>query len=149
MYVGRPLNMSGYSTRSDKRYKRDVQPLEGEGLKDRFMRLRPVQYYLRHEPKIADDPDRLRFGFIANEVEALFPNLVINAGLPDTVARGLEYDGFIPILVKVVQEQERRLAALEQENAELRLRLAELETLRARLEALEAGAAGAPSEKRP
>lgn len=91
------------------------------------MRLRPVEYYLRKDLRLADDPDRLRFGFIASEVEELFPNLVIHAGLPDTIARGLEYDGFIPILVKVVQEQERRLAVLEQENARLRARLAKLE----------------------
>jgi len=113
------------------------------------MRLRPVQYYLRAEEKLADDPERLRFGFIANEVEALFPNLVINAGLPDTVARGLEYDGFIPILVKVVQEQERRIGVLERENAALRARLSELEALQARIEALEARMAREGSGKGP
>ncbi len=100
-------------------------------------------------PKGLDTEKRRKVQASSSKVEALFPNLVINAGLPDTVARGLEYDGFIPILVKVVQEQERRIAVLERENAALRARLSELEGLQARVSALEGRISQESFSKRP
>lgn len=96
------------------------------------MQLRPVSYYIDTTAIRVDDPERLRFGFIANEVEELFPNLVINAGLSPEIPRGLEYDGFIPLIVKMVQEQQKAIEALQQENRQLRQ---SVEALRARLEA--------------
>ncbi len=112
--------MTGYGTRSDRKYKRNIQILPSDELLEKFMKIEPVQYYINQETLKTDDPDRLRFGFIANDIEKLFPNLVINAGMPGHVARGLEYDGFIPILVKVVQEQQKRIELLEQELKSLR-----------------------------
>ncbi|MEN2993671.1 MAG: tail fiber domain-containing protein [Bacteroidia bacterium] len=129
--VGASCYFLNYITRSDKRYKRAITPLEGRDIQQRFMQLRPVSYYLDTTRIKVDDPDRLRFGFIANEVEALFPNLVVNAGLSPEVPRGLEYDGFIPLLVKMVQEQQKAIEALQAENHSLREKY---EELRARLE---------------
>jgi hypothetical protein len=126
---GASTYMSGYATRSDKRYKRDINEF-GSDVLTNFMKIRPVQYYINTETLKVDDPERLRFGFIANEIEQIFPNLVINAGLPDSIARGLEYDGFIPLLVKVVQEQQKQIEqlkvtneSLKKENAELKMSL--------------------------
>jgi hypothetical protein len=105
--------MTVYSTRSDRSYKKNIKELTFEELKDKFMALKPVQYYINTKELKVDDPDRLRFGFIANDVEKIFPNLVINAGLPENIKRGLEYDGIIPILVKIVQEQQKKIEYLE------------------------------------
>ncbi|MCS7161856.1 MAG: tail fiber domain-containing protein, partial [Bacteroidia bacterium] len=121
------IRLSGTSTRSDRKYKRDIKSLSTAELLPRFMALRPVSYYYRSDIKVCDDPERLRFGFIANEVEELFPNLVDNAGLPDSIARGLEYDGFIPILVSVVQAQQRELEALRRQVADWEVRYKALE----------------------
>lgn len=125
--VGASTYFSGYATRSDRRWKQNIEPLREKDIRDRFMQLIPVSYRIDPKAGICDDPDRLRFGFIANEIEPLFPNLVINAGLPDSVARGLEYDGFIPLLVSIIQAHEREIQALREDNKQLRERLAELE----------------------
>jgi hypothetical protein len=119
-----------YSTldqRSDRRYKHSIAPLKAEDLLSGFMRLRPVSYYYDPKTLPVDEPERLRFGFIANEVETLFPNLVTNAGLPDHIARGLEYDGLIPVLVSVVQAQQREIQQLRQQVSTLEQRLAAIE----------------------
>jgi hypothetical protein len=110
---GRATYMTTYSTRSDRSYKKNIKELTYEELKDKFMALIPVQYYINTKELMDDEPDRLRFGFIANDVEKIFPNLVINAGLPANIKRGLEYDGIIPILVKIVQEQQKKIEYLE------------------------------------
>jgi hypothetical protein len=115
---GASTYMWSYVARSDRSYKKNIKELTFEALKDKFMALKPVQYHINTEELKVDDPDRLRFGFIANDVEKIFPNLVINAGLPANIKRGLEYDGIIPILVKMVQEQQ---AIIEHQNREIEL----------------------------
>jgi hypothetical protein len=107
--------MSNYISRSDRSYKKNIKELTFVELKDKFMALKPVQYYINSEELKVDDPERLRFGFIANDVEKIFPNLVINAGLPENIKRGLEYDGIIPILVKMVQEQQAIIETLQKQ----------------------------------
>ena len=108
---GASAYMNGYMTRSDRRFKTDITTLTKDQRKllQRFMQLRPVAYFLNAEKLSVNNPDRKRFGFIANEVEVLFPNLVVNAGAAPDVTRGLEYDGFIPILVAVGQQQQQIL----------------------------------------
>jgi hypothetical protein len=105
-----------------------------EEFKDKFMALEPVQYYINTEELKVDDPDRLRFGFIANDVEKIFPNLVINAGLPANIKRGLEYDGFIPILVKIVQEQQAIIESQKNEIEQLKKKSTELDNLKAEID---------------
>jgi len=116
---GASTYMSNYISRSDRSFKKNIKELTFEELKDKFMALKPVQYYINTEELKVDDPDRLRFGFIANDVEKIFPNLVINAGMPENIKRGLEYDGIIPILVKIVQEQQHQIEELQMQNEKL------------------------------
>jgi predicted nuclease with TOPRIM domain len=82
----------------------------------------------------------LHFGFIANDVETLFPNLVSNAGADPEIRRGLNYEEIIPLLVLMVQEQEKALSnqqaiiqQLQVENAQLR---SQLQTLSEQVQAL-------------
>ncbi len=126
---GASIYMVEYSTRSDKRFKKEITSLADNknNFINKFMQLRPVSYFIDPMRLRVDDPERKRFGFIANEIEDIFPNLVINSGMPDSIARGLEYDGFIPILVLVVQdqhlqikEQQKMIEELKTENANLK-----------------------------
>ena len=128
--------MTTYATRSDRRYKKEITPLmqDERDLLQRFLQLQPVSYFPNPATLPVDDPDRKRFGFIANDVEKLFPNLVINAGAPPEIARGLEYDGFIPILVAVVQHQQQ---LLEQQQAISRKQQTEITQLRQQLATLQ------------
>ncbi len=68
-----------------------------------------------------------QYGFIAQEVEKIYPNLVSTAS-DDMRTKSVNYDGFIPVLVSSMQE-------LKKENAELR---SENEVLKKRLDAIEA-----------
>jgi len=121
------IHYSTLSLRSDRRYKNNIQSLSPkyEELRSRFMKLEPVSYF--YNPGIGDDSHRLRFGFIANDVEPLFPNIVTNAGSDPEVRRGLEYDALIPLLVLMVQKQEERISQLEAENKQLREAISRLQ----------------------
>jgi len=143
--------MNGYMTRSDRRFKTDITSLTKDQRKllQRFMQLRPVAYFLNAEKLPVNNPDRKRFGFIANEVEVLFPNLVVNAGAAPDVTRGLEYDGFIPILVAAVQQRQQLLnqqqvviqqqqKMIGQQQTEIRRLKSEMEAHAHRLAAVEA-----------
>ncbi|GIV43372.1 MAG: hypothetical protein KatS3mg035_0495 [Bacteroidia bacterium] len=124
--VGASTLMTGYVTRSDRSYKTRVQSI---GLQpdfvQKFMKLNPVTYYFNRETIAANEWDyqRLHYGFIANEVEEIFPDIVVNAGMDSSIKRGLEYDAFIPMLVKMVQEQQKMIENLNKEIRSLKEQL--------------------------
>ena len=102
------LNVKGYGDISDARLKEDVESIDESSSRDFVMALRPVRY------KMKDDP-RQRFGFIAQEVRAIdakHADLVLEN---DDGILNLSYTDIIADLVKVVQDQEARIAALEGE----------------------------------
>ena len=119
---------------SDARLKEDVAPV-GSVLA-RVLALRPVTYRYRAE---TERSRAVQVGLVAQEVAALFPELVETA--PDGYL-SVQYGNLAPVAVAAIQEQQAeiaghraRLGALEAENAALR----ESDVaLRARLGALEA-----------
>ncbi len=123
---------------SDRRFKTNIAPL-GTPL-DSILALRGVFY---HWGK-ANFPDRRfgdsrQIGFIAQEVETVFPELV------NTDERGyksVNYVGVIPVAVEAIKAQQREIEALKQENAgkvkllsALQEKYAQLEVRLLRLEA--------------
>jgi hypothetical protein len=66
--------------------------------------LRPVTFHLKTDPKGA-----LQYGLIAEEVAQVYPELVVRneSGRIDSV----RYDELAPMLLKEVQEQQRKIAA--------------------------------------
>lgn len=80
-----------------------------------LMRLRPVAYTSTY------DKER-HMGFIAQEVEEVFPELV--RADPNTGLKGLDYTGLIAPLTAVAQNHEQRIQELERQNADLRRELA-------------------------
>ena len=98
-------------TSSDVRYKEGVEQLEDVG--DRFMELNPVTYRMKDPASAlsgetpaqaarlsADETSNLRYGFIAQEVRELFPDLVYEN---EEGYLSIDYQGFIPILVDAVR----------------------------------------------
>ena len=117
-----------YFSLSDLRLKRDITPL-GRVL-ERVLQLRPVSYHFRSAP--AEAP--LTLGFIAQEVEPLFPEMVgEGAGM-----KSLAYSELIPVTIRAVQELNEKM---DSENAKLREELKRRDTENAqfkqRLETLE------------
>ncbi len=120
------------------------------------MRLRPVSYHFKGN---ADDSPRAN-GFIAQEVEEIFPDMVMDQG--GYLALG--YAEFAPVAIGAIQELKREadrresaVKTLTAQNAALLERLTSQESegakLRSRLEKMEdslkiiTGAAGPPESR--
>ncbi len=113
---------NGLYVPSDKRLKQDIQSVAH--VLDRVARLRPVYYRYNGESGNA----RRSVGFLAQEVEELFPELVAHNPTPDgQVYLGLNYAGFSVLAVKAIQEQQEQLAELRKKNEQLEERLQALE----------------------
>lgn len=89
---------------SDLALKDDVQPVQNalEGIN----RLRPSTYHVN----VSRDPSKLSYGFIAQEVEEVYPELV---GEHDGL-KTLSYTEIIPISVAAIQELQAEICELEE-----------------------------------
>jgi len=116
-------------TVSDRRFKHDVTPIDIEfrggkfgntTLVDLLASMRPVAYSLvsQGEPEV-----NRRFGFIAQELEEIIPDLVYN--IKETGTKSVLYEDMIAILTSVVQEQYAKIASLEEEMTKYHDALAE------------------------
>lgn len=56
-------------------------------------------------------PEGIRYGFIAQEVESVFPELVKTDSI--TKLKAIDYDGMIPVLLSCIKEQQNKIEALE------------------------------------
>jgi hypothetical protein len=126
-----------YHTLSDVRLKRDITTL-GSVL-DRLLQLRPVSYHFRSAPTNAP----LSLGFIAQEVQPLFPETV---GEGKNGMKSIAYSEFVPVTVAAIQElnqkleaevaaQDATITALKKQSAEMVGNLAEQKKANAQLEA--------------
>ena len=118
-----------YTTSSDLRLKTEVEPY-GDVLPN-LMKLQPKTYrYTR-----TGAAGRRALGFVAQEVEPLFPHLVYDnqeGNDPETLLT-LDYAGFSVVAIKAIQEQQ---AVIEQQNeamAEMNARIEALEAMVAEL----------------
>lgn len=101
---------------SDFRVKKNIAPLY-KGLSD-LMKLRPVSYqYTFSESEVTT------WGFIAQDVQQLFPNLVRTHG----ELLGLSYQEFAVLAIKSIQDQQVIIEAQEEK----------IQTLESRIEAIE------------
>jgi len=123
------VHSTGTITPSDTRFKEDVVALGQRDVRTRLMQLSPKQYRIRETA----ETERLRmngreeYGLIAQELEAVFPELVHEVRAPAEVDpetgeevapamvyKGVNYQGLIPLLLQVVQEQDAELVRLRQ-----------------------------------
>jgi len=119
-----------YFSSSDARLKKDVKTLSD--VLDRVLQLRPVSYRFNSAPDSAPSV----FGFIAQEVEPLFPEVVGNhEGM-----KSLAYSELVPVAIGAVQEMNRKLETqakvcytriqeLESDNAALKRGVEELKIM--------------------
>lgn len=120
----------GFQNASDRRYKQNIadlpHPLE------MLLGLRGVSYEWRQDILDTKFAAGKQLGFIAQEVEKIFPELV---GADSKGYKSVNYIGIIPVVVEAVKAQNQRMETLSKANAELKAKNAELE---ARLERIEA-----------
>jgi len=126
--VNGSVNCTGGTCSSDIRWKKDVQTLPNS--LQNIQKLRGVSYYW----KTSEFPDRdfstdKQIGLIAQEVEAVYPELVKtdNEGF-----KSMDYMSLTAILLEAVKEQQNEIDALKKLNAQhddLENRLEKLEVL--------------------
>ncbi|HET9388255.1 MAG TPA: tail fiber domain-containing protein [Steroidobacteraceae bacterium] len=103
---------------SSERYKAGISPMRLDT--GRLQQLRPVTFYYR------GDPQRIRqYGLIAEQVEQVFPELVVRdqAGRP----QGVRYEELAPMLLREMQLQQRRIADQSAQLHELQRQLVQLQ----------------------
>ncbi len=91
---------------SSERFKTDITSLSQDG--DKLQQLRPVSFHLKTEPDGA-----LQFGLIAEEVDKVFPELVIRdeAGK----IQGVRYEELTPLLLSQVQQQRQQIVSMNED----------------------------------
>jgi hypothetical protein len=95
-----------YTQSSDRRLKKNITYMES--VLDRVMLLKPATYNY-----IDNDDDAVRStGFVAQEVQTVFPNLVRDM---DGGYKGVVYDGFAVISIRAIQELNTQLQELQAE----------------------------------
>lgn len=101
-----------YRQLSDARYKKNISRLETSKGLAAVLQLNPVTYHFTNEKDI----ERKHTGFIAQEVEKIFPEFVDEVGNQKV----LGYQSFIPVLTKAIQEQQEQINNMKKQNEELR-----------------------------
>jgi hypothetical protein len=99
---------NGWSSFSDERVKKNIRPVDTE--LDNVLKLKPVFYNYKTD----EDTQPKRVGFIAQELQQVYPELVENCeltvGCVDNVLT-VETTSLIPYLVKAIQELKTQLDA--------------------------------------
>lgn len=145
-YFNGDVTVTGtFSNPSDRKLKSDIRPMNSAlGL---VRRLNPVTYrYDRSIQPALVLPAALQYGFVAQEMEAVIPELVTKQVLPMGTEGGgstedllntkpespfefksINYISLVPILTKAIQEQQDVIADLENTNRQLLERMKALE----------------------
>lgn len=107
-----------YTQNSDRRLKKNISRI-GTVL-DKVMQLRPSKYYYKDVVR----PDRKSYGFIAQEVEEVFPEFVVEKN----GYKGIGYSNFAIISIKAIQELKTDLDKKEAQVEDLTTELADIKT---------------------
>jgi hypothetical protein len=99
------------------RYKTGVMDMEDISW---IYRLRPVNFTYKHDPSQSK-----KYGLIAEEVEEVNPSFVSHNS--EGVAETVRYDELIAPIIKTLQDQQKTIARLEEQNALLIKRIEDLE----------------------
>lgn len=118
--AGSVLGLGPYVDVSDKRYKRNIQEMNSLEVLDGLLQLKGVSYELDTEQMTflsdskASAKKERQIGFIAQDVEELFPELVHNDDANDF--KGLHYSRFVPLLVEGLKQLTHEVRELQELN---------------------------------
>jgi hypothetical protein len=119
------LFCDAFTVFSDQKLKNEVQT-EGD-ITSKIMQLRPVNYMLKQGDKKYNFSKALQHGFIAQEMEKVFPELVVNVrhqapGNNDSDVediKGVNYVGLISVLTRGMQEQQQTIQSQDEKIASM------------------------------
>jgi hypothetical protein len=116
-----------YVQSSDRRLKRDIQYMDP--VLEKVMKLKPATYHYTDNDGSAPRSK----GFVTQDVEDVFPNLVRDVG--DGYS-GIVYDGFAVISIKAIQEMNIEMKEMQSKTDQMQ---AEIEELKRAIETLKKG----------
>jgi hypothetical protein len=120
---------------SDERFKENVQPFKNALSKIKLMNVHTFNFKQMEEEKQLVLPEGEQIGLIAQELEEILPELVVNnvhaydknegiEGAEKNVEtieyKGINYIGLIPVLIEAMKEQQQQIEELKQQIAELK-----------------------------
>ncbi|MCW3093976.1 MAG: chaperone of endosialidase [Ferruginibacter sp.] len=115
---------------SDQKLKENIKP--ATGMLDKILQLKPSSYNYKKEYSKMNLPQKQQLGFLAQDMEKVFPQLV-NENYDKDVDngtifqyKGINYMGLIPVLTKAIQELAVQNADLKNNNTQLEKQLSEL-----------------------
>ncbi len=115
---------------SDRRLKTNINPLQKS--LDKVLKLNGVTFnWDRSNAKNSNASTSLQYGFVAQEVEMVLPELVSEGA---DGYKSVNYIGVIPVLTQAIQEQQTEIEQLKEENKKLS---ETIDALLKRVEALE------------
>lgn len=123
---------------SDERLKQDIQPLASA--LDKVMKIGTRSYKFKSEYANMNLPQGRQFGYLAQDIEGIFPELVVNSADKSKGEKNIfyyksvNYIGMIPVLTKALQEEHQQRLQTEQQMNVLK---ADNEALKKRLDAIE------------
>lgn len=127
-YQGICTSAGSFTQNSDRRLKTNITPLEKSI--DKIMKLNGVTFNWDKTVR-PSAPTTLQYGFIAQEIEKVIPELVSE---DSDGYKTVNYIGVIPVLTQAMQEQQKEIEQLKDENKKLN---ETVEALLKRVEALE------------
>lgn len=128
VYVNGFQSGIGYLVASDRKFKKDIVQINN-GL-DIIKKLNPTTYYFRTDDyKFMNLPVEKQYGFIAQELEKVLPEVVRDQIIFDDNDQKVEYKGvnyteLIPVLTKAIQEQQTQIENQQAQIEELKKMLA-------------------------
>jgi len=124
-FVGNLAYTGTLSNPSDIRFKENLTPIKGVVEKIKQLKTYSYNYKKDHEAKMMNFDEGVQFGFIAQELEILYPELVsnnVNTYFTKTQIgekeveeeheipyKGINYIGMIPILTEAIKEQQETI----------------------------------------
>jgi hypothetical protein len=103
---------------SDETFKKNIQNIEGKEMLSKIMNIDGKKYTYKTPSELSDTfnfltklPVGNHYGFIAQEVEIEFPELVRSDSF--THLKAINYDGMIPILLAAIKEQQFQINELK------------------------------------
>ncbi len=114
---------SGAWSGSDIRWKKNIKPLENSLSK--ILSLQGVNFeWKKEEYSDLKFNNGNQIGFIAQDVEKIFPELVTT---DNNGYKGISYEKFVPIFAEAIKEQQKQIEELKKDNENLKLKNKELE----------------------
>lgn len=116
------VTANSFTTASDKRFKKNIEPVES--ITDKLFKVQSYSYSFNNDFPDKNFDDKKHFGFIAQEVREVFPNLVRE--IDPEKHLGVNYIEFIPLLLQSYKEEQQKVADLENRIADLENKISAL-----------------------